>query len=402
MVEGAGKFAIPGLGEMHTHAQCLSWVNVFTRRLSVDFPGERFALPSGLLMFQYLAAGVTRIEVMAGDRDMLHLRDRQREGRIIAPTMQVGSPMVDGPTPIQATEFGYQVSDAAGGRRAAEEAHAAGYDFMKPYSALPSEAYDAMMEACQRLGLRVMGHVPRTVTMAGALERGQQGIAHASEYSNYTKPDLDEIRRLAAQSARAGTWVQATLTVLHRISALVDSSFRPDEIADIEFYPPILAHGLRPDGVSKWAVLAKSDAREVMRGYWPSAVSVTRILKEEGVRLLAGTDAPNPWVIEGFSIHEELRRFVDDIGMTPLEALSTSTSEAARYHGEEGVAGILAAGARADVVLLDADPRQSITATRAIDTVIVGGAVLTAERRHEGLDRIRAAFNAMRQDLASA
>jgi imidazolonepropionase-like amidohydrolase len=401
-VDGRGKFAIPGLSDMHAHPQCLNWTNVFARKLNPEWSGERFALPTGLLMLLYLAAGVTRFEVMAGDRDMLRLRDLKREGRIIAPTMQVGSPMVDGPTPMQAKECGYQVADAAGGRRAAEEARALGYDFIKPYSALPAEAYDAMMATCHRLGLRVMGHVPKAVTIADGLARGQQGIAHASEYSGYQTPDLDAVRRLAAQSAKAGVWVQATVTVCHRVSTLGDSNFNPAGVADIEFYPPVLAHMFRADNPSPAMPKLTPEMQQAMKGWWPDALAITRVLKEEGVQLLTGTDSPNPWVIEGFSVHEELRHFVDELGMTPLEALSKSTSEAARYHGEEGTAGVIAAGARADLLLLDADPRASITATRAIDTVIVGGRVLTSQHRHEGLDRICAAFDAMRRTLAAA
>jgi imidazolonepropionase-like amidohydrolase len=99
-----------------------------------------------------------------------------------------------------------------------------------------------------------------------------------------------------------------------------------------------------------------------------------RMAQEAGVTILAGTDAAyaNPFLFHGHTLHDELARYVE-AGLTPQQALMTATVNPARFLGQRGQAGRIAARQRADLVLLDANPLEDIRATRRIHAVVANG-----------------------------
>ena len=101
---------------------------------------------------------------------------------------------------------------------------------------------------------------------------------------------------------------------------------------------------------------------------------LTGILYREGVTILAGTDTAEPYVIPGFSLHEELERLVES-GLPASAALQSATIHTASALKQEANLGSIAAGKLADLVVLSADPLADIRNTRKIDIVIRGGIV---------------------------
>ena len=95
-----------------------------------------------------------------------------------------------------------------------------------------------------------------------------------------------------------------------------------------------------------------------------------------GVPLLAGTDAPTPFVIPGFSLHDELA-LLSEAGLAPMDALQTATRNPARYLGLQDSLGTVEKGKIADLVLLDANPLQDIRNTTRIAAVILNGRLLS-------------------------
>ena len=87
---------------------------------------------------------------------------------------------------------------------------------------------------------------------------------------------------------------------------------------------------------------------------------VVRRLHEAGAGLLLGTDMPNPYVVPGFSIHEELERFVES-GLTPYEAIKTGTYNAAKFLKKLDRFGTIEKGKDADLILLRANPLQDVS-----------------------------------------
>jgi len=108
-------------------------------------------------------------------------------------------------------------------------------------------------------------------------------------------------------------------------------------------------------------------------------LEVVRLLHRKGVPFLAGTDTPpGVYVFPGFSLHEELQRFVA-AGLTPLEALQTATLNPAHFFGIEDRFGTVETGKIADLVLLKANPLEDIANTQKIAAVILNGRYFSAK-----------------------
>ncbi|TDI40436.1 MAG: hypothetical protein E2P02_16950 [Acidobacteria bacterium] len=112
------------------------------------------------------------------------------------------------------------------------------------------------------------------------------------------------------------------------------------------------------------------------------------MLYDAGVPLLIGTDTPNPFVIPGFAIHDELAAFVD-AGIPVDEVLRIATADAAKFLREEGQWGVVAADARADLVLLDGDPRDDLSVLRRPAGVMVNGHWYDSAILSDALDKLR-------------
>ena len=105
-------------------------------------------------------------------------------------------------------------------------------------------------------------------------------------------------------------------------------------------------------------------------------------MQEAGVKILAGTDTPNPYCYPGFSLHDELA-FMVQAGLTPLEALQTATINPARFFGITNRYGTVEKGKAADLLLLNANPLEDIANTKQIDVVIAAGHVYDSSARQQ-------------------
>ncbi len=397
VVDCTGKTLLPGLTEIHGHLNTSTWAAVFGPCIRGGGNGSAWQLPYDLMLFQLLAAGVTRLEIMAGCPDTLWMRDSVRAGQLAGPTMRVGSPLIDGTPVMQSPAMSYVVGDFEGGRRAGELIAELGYDFAKPYSNLPAAGYEGLMQVCERKGIRVMGHAPSQVGIEAAIRRGQQGIAHAAElFYNETGPERTDparLERLVRLMADRGTWLQATLVATRRFEWL---GGRAALVApDIAQMNPLQRALWAEDSSMVVAVRGRPELAKYVADVFRLSCEATAAARQAGVRVLTGTDFTNPYIVEGPSLHEELGYLVERSGFSPLQALQASTRLAALYHGDGPADGQVAVGGAARLLVLDADPLTDIHATRRIDTVLAGSFVLRRHARQEGLARVQDAFAAM-------
>ncbi|MCZ8130445.1 MAG: amidohydrolase family protein [Steroidobacteraceae bacterium] len=397
LVDAAGRTLMPGLSDIHVHLFVSGWAASMSVMLKDAGDGSQYLLPYDLLLFLFLANGITRVEVMAGCPDTLWMRESVRSGSLVGPKVSVGSPLIDGWPPLQSPLMSYIAMDAAGGRRAGELIAELGYEFAKPYTNLPPAAYDALMETCHRNGIRVMGHVPKDVGIEGGVARGQQGIAHAAELffnevgpSRYDEARLERLARLLADS---GTWIQATVAVTNRVEWLMDG--KPLKSPDARYMSRLQRTLWRDDSPLIGMIRADSSRKKFSENSYELTGRAVRAMTAAGVRVLTGTDVPNPHVVEGFSLHEELQDLVEHCGMTPADVLHASTRRAAEYHGEGAADGTVAVGGKADLVLVDGDPLADIRATRGVHTVLTGRTLLRRPAIDRGLARVLAAYDAM-------
>jgi cytosine/adenosine deaminase-related metal-dependent hydrolase len=398
VIDGRGKFLIPGLWDMHVHG----FVYVFS-----DFAGP--------LM---IANGVT------GARDMGWYVDTARRwradiaaGREVGPRLVIGA-RIDGP--VNKAGFVAHVVTEEDGVRAVDtltrkKDGTPRADFIKTYSWIPRAAYFGIVREAKKLGVPFAGHVPYSVSVVEASDAGQRSIEHEDDLSractsddsllrarfgdtaNATANQLKLIRSQAriirdtfdpvrckaviATLARNNTWVTPTLVVYQPYAHAFDSASTHPEWA--KYVPGIVQGGW----VNRAHAVAPADSG-VVRSYF--SFDRTRDLKNAGVKLLAGTDMPQPFVFPGFSLHEELELLVRS-GLTPLEALRTATYNPAEFLGTLDSLGTVTQGKVADLVLLDADPLADIRNTRRISAVIANGRLFDRANRAQLLRHVQAA-----------
>jgi imidazolonepropionase-like amidohydrolase len=113
-----------------------------------------------------------------------------------------------------------------------------------------------------------------------------------------------------------------------------------------------------------------------MRGFYEAGLAVTGRAFAAGVKVLVGTDGGDSFVFPGSSVHDEMAELVK-AGLTPAQALAAATVRSAEFLGLQSEYGTVAAGRRADLVLLAGNPLTDIGNTRRIDAVVLGGRVLS-------------------------
>ena len=384
VVDARGKFLIPGLWDMHIHTFFGEWV-----------PGGReVTLP--LL----LANGVTGARDMGSDLDpILAARRDVAAGALPGPRLVVSGPMLDGPK----TQFpaSIPVGSAEEGRRAVEMLAGRGVDFIKIQSYIPHDAYLAVAEECRKRNLVFAGHVPDAVRPGEACDAGQKSWEHligVFEGSSTAEEQFLEGKKgparfletfdraketaLFGRLAKKGTWQCPTL-YWERGQWLVDTvdvskdpnrKYAPESWRDKTW--PEFVKGIKKD--------LATDPLPVREKFVQHELEIVARMRRAGIPFLAGTDTPaGVGVMPGFSLHEELERFVA-AGFTPLQALQTATRNPAIYLDRQADFGSVERGRIADLVLLEADPTTDIRNTRRIAAVVADGRVLV----RRDLDRL--------------
>lgn len=398
IVDGTRRFLIPGLSNMHNHPPLRHVADMFAPMVGEGVNGDDITLPYDLMMFQYLAAGVTRIHVMAGSPEDLANRNNVRDGRYRGPHMKVASPVIDSPAAIWSSAITWYANDEQGGRTAAHKIREYGYDNAKPYTMLGREAYDGLIDECKKLGIPIMGHIPASVHPDDALKAGQQGVAHCFEFFYHYEPgkkfDPAAMVKRARLAKELGATLQTTLAISYvyeyDCGLILASALNFSDVMD-----PVIRMVMHEDSAFIQGWRQNPVLMAAGEDMFLNCIQVCKALRAEGVRMIPGTDMSASAITGDTSLHHELRVLVETGVMSPSESLHAATIESADYHGEASVSGTIEAGKRSDLVLLDADPTQDIANTTRIDTVILGDAILRSEARERGLARVKARYEAM-------
>ena len=390
VIDGSGKFLIPGLWDMHIHAFFGDWV-----------PGGReVTLP--LL----LANGVTGVRDMGSDLEpILAARRAVASGELLGPRMIVSGPMLDGPK----SQFPSSIALATpeDGRRAVAMLAGRGVDFIKIQSYVPREVYLAVAEECQKRKVVFAGHVPDAVRSGEACDVGMRSFEHligvfegsstAEELFLEGKKgparfletfDARKEGALLGKLAKNSTWQCPTL-YWERGQWLVDV-IDVTKDPNVRYAPASWRKRTWPEFKKGILKDLATDPLPVRERFVQHELDIVGRMRRAGIPFLAGTDAPaGVGVLPGFSLHQELERFVD-AGFTPLEALQTATLGPARYLERTADFGTVEKGRIADLVLLDASPLADIRNTRKVAAVVANGRFLS----RQDLDRLLASVEA--------
>lgn len=357
VIDGAGRFLIPGLWDMHVHAL---W--------------SEEAMRTFLPLF--VANGVTGVRDMGGIVPVMDMARREdAAGTLLAPRIVAAGSILDGPEPVQA-EISIPVSSAEAGAEAVRTVAAAGADFIKVYTLLPRAAYFAILDEARERKLAVAGHLPADVTIEEAIEGGQRSIEHLrDEIEPLCRPsDPERCAGLAARLGDGPVWQTPTLGALRK-------GFYEDPALASDSRLPLMPASLRAEWLAAQAAAVRRGPAYLSekRARYADEAWTVKFLSDRGAPLLAGTDAGVAFAYPGSGLHDELERLVR-AGLSPARALRAATIEPALYLGTSDSQGAVRPGHAADLVLLEANPLERIEATRTIRAVILRGRVIGPEQ----------------------
>ncbi|WP_420441812.1 amidohydrolase family protein [Candidatus Palauibacter sp.] len=367
-IDGAGKYLMPGLSEMHGHTPG-------------GFPSDTFREQ---VMFLYAANGVTTVRGMLGLPGDLELKAKTNTGEIWGPTLYLAGPSFNGnsvTSPSQAAD-----------RVWTQERE--GWDHLKIHPGLTVAEYDALAAAAAQAGIRFGGHVPADVGIRHAILMGQETFDHLDGYMEEaggirSPMDAARLEELFALTIGARAWVVPTM-VLWEVGVIGLGD--PEALAaypEMRYWPP--------QGVEGWknrlqAVQAR-DAWDVeqARRHASNRTRLLGMMNEAGVGILMGTDSPQMFSVPGFSLHRELAAMAE-AGLSPYEILVSGTRNVGEYFQGYDTFGTVAAGRRADLILTNANPLDDVANVAHRAGVMVRGVWKSEEEIQQGLAEIAASF----------
>lgn len=390
-VEAKGRYLLPALCDMHVHLLGEAWsmmVPPEAQPAAKDLPFESFLLP-------YVANGVTTIQSMSATPGELTLRARIARGELLGPRM-ILAPMIDGPKKAWPPPLSTWVDSAAEAREAVLRAKGDGFDKVKVYSFLSKESYDAIISTAKEVRMDVIGHVPMALSVEYVLEAGQKLIAHSEEVEKHSggRYDPERIDYFATRMAERGVWMTPTLVTTR---SLLNFFADPDS----PLARPEAAYFRHPMQRGVWSFMASQlygpipkQARErIRKGFGEFQRPLTKAFHDKGGKLMTGTDALMLGLYPGFAVHGELRELVD-VGLTPYQALRTSTTAPFEYLGEADRAGTVEVGKHSDLLLVDANPLQDVQAASRISGVLIQGRWIGRQEIDRRMRDLAAAFEA--------
>jgi imidazolonepropionase-like amidohydrolase len=378
IIDGDGKWLIPGLIDMHIHGFA-----------DIDFgetyptKGNTFFVDNQNVMALYIANGVTTILDLNARVDNFAQRNEIIKGNVIGPRIALAA-LING-----GNESGRIANTAEDGRQTVRLAKTEGYEFIKVYSQLNKETYTAIVDEAEKVGMKVVGHIPNDFQnrLEDAFIPNFGMLAHAEEFAKQSKDFSDEdINRFVYLAKKNNTWLSPTLTVIKRI---LDQAKSLDIIKSLEGFEYI--HPLMQD---KWLTSNQynkgtNDERiERLERLVDFNNRLVKAFNKAGIPIVSGTDAGSSGVIWGYSLHDEIENLTL-AGLTNEEALVSTTRLSATWLGIEDKIGTVEEGKFADLILLDASPLDDIRKTRVISGVFVNGKWIDKEDINQMMMKVK-------------
>jgi imidazolonepropionase-like amidohydrolase len=372
-IDGSGKFIIPGLMDMHTH-------------FFYEQGDHRNTCEAELKMM--LAKGITTARIQCGDSVYLHAKTMVNLGKWKGPQLFVSSPQVVGNWPWKGKVFAAICTTPDEAVKAVTQFKMQGYDEIKITFMVKAAVYDAIIQTASRLNIKVTGHVGPLAGLDKALLAKQQ-IEHMDEFIEVLLPDTSFNHGMSVSDMgiwRKPNWETVKYLDESKIPALVDKIKEAGIFVTPTNYFFVSCFG---EGMSEKRIKAKPDYNFIpssikserwqirdlylQRGFSESDRQKYVYLREKmveelwkaGVPLMAGSDSPEWFLVQGFALHDELIEFVK-AGLSPFAALQTATINPATYLQIVDEKGSVQIGKQADFILLNKNPLENIKHTKDI------------------------------------
>src|SRR5215204_5479028 len=339
-----GKYIIPGLFDMHAHV-----ANV--RKDSYNQNESEYMLS------MLLTHGVTTIRNPGGSTEQsVALRENVSEGKIVGPQIFTAGQLLNTPQiPVPFVERQVQTDQDV--RQEVRTQAAAGVDYIKLYVGLTPKLVQAAINEAHLNGIKVIGHLYLTSwTIAASL--GIDFLAHGVPVSPFLLSEANQQKFLEAGDDPFNHFLWLDLVDLNgpkideMIMALENNNIPVDPTLDI------------------YEAIIKEEPQN--QHLWPKVLQLTKMLYDNGVVLLSGSDIPNFELVPGASLHHELEILIE-AGIPPLEVIKIATSNGAMALGVEEDVGTVEPGKQADMIILSDNPIDNISNTKKVEAVINNG-----------------------------
>ncbi|WP_204335992.1 amidohydrolase family protein [Leptobacterium flavescens] len=391
-IDGSGKYLIPGLWDNHVHFR----------------GGDSLIQANKNFLKLFIANGITGVRDAGGDLTpaVLSWQSDIAKGDLTGPVIFTSGPKLDGPNPTWAGSL--EVESAEEINKAIDSLESLNVDFIKIYdSRISRDAYLNILKEAKKRHITTSGHMPFTVLLEEAVENGIGSIEHLyyvlkgcstrekeitdavikgemgfwdSFEALMASYDPETAAQAFARLKENNTHVVPTLHIGRILSYLDEDDHQNDEYLGY-IHPGIIK---TYEGRIRRALNASPEAVERRKRLQQMFIDLVPRLHSAGVKILAGSDcgAFNSYVYPGVSLHGELEEMVK-AGLTPAQALMTSTYNGAGFLGKDAQYGQTKTGKKADLLILEANPLEDIKNTRAIEYVILGGQTLDKNELEE-------------------
>ncbi len=392
IIEVKGKYLIPGLMDMHVHL--LSDGDEYPDSIAEDE------------LKVMVANGVTTVRFMIGTPEQLVLRERSRDGEIIAPTIYTASPHLTGKE--QGNNFVVHTEQEA--REAVIKSKVAGYDFIKITTFIDANVYEAAVDEAAKQDIRVVGHADSRYVGVERAWKAKQQIEHLDGYlemllsddapmkgsisdlyvydpKNWESFDYineTKIPEIARKTVAANPFVDPTQHFMKNTFGLPRSESSIREQPDFKFYPKAVQ-----DFYINY--LKKTKINEIpleKRARWVEIRNkMIRAIYEAGGKIMAGSDTPEFLWLYGYALHRELEALAE-AGLSNYAVLEAATKNPSMFFGTLDNVGTIEKGKRSDMLLLDANPLEDISNTQKRAGVMLKGKYYPVNELDKWLDEI--------------
>lgn len=397
ILDAQGKYVMPGLWDMHMHFG----------------GGDSLITENKNLLPLFLAHGITTIRDASADisPSVLSWRSAIQQGTLEGPTIFTSGPKLEGYNSVWLGDI--EVGTPEEVRLALDSLQKLKVDFVKiTDNTLKPDLFLESIRQARTRGFRVSAHIPYALTMEQIAAAGLTSVEHLSyalkagskaekeisaeiaagtlkgkAFNVKVMDTFDEQAAMATyrNMAKHGMYLTPTLSLSYILAYFDQDNHQQDS------YLQYIGKGLQKTYEGRVKRVLQDDAEAIIfrKKLFEKTAATLPLLQKAGVKLMAGTDAGylNSYTYPGIGLHKELELMVK-YGLTPLQALQASVINAPAFLGKTNY-GSLEQGKIADVLLLDENPLQQISATQKIFAVVVKGKVLERTQLDAMLDVVK-------------